>query len=66
MEKNYSLETPIRASLMEMEVNDIVHFPIERLSVVRSTASTLGLEKNRVYTAKQNRVNKTVDVTRIS
>jgi hypothetical protein len=66
MEKNYSSDTPIRATLKEMEIGDIVHFPISRLSVVRATASTLGLELDRKYVARQNPKNKTVDVTRFS
>ncbi len=66
MEKNYSSDSPIRATLKDMKVDDIIHFPISRLSVVRSTSSTLGLELDRVYSVKQNRSERTADVTRIS
>lgn len=64
MEKNYSEKTPIRATLKEMAVGDTVHFPTSRTSVIRSTTSTLSLELERRYTAKLNRENKTIDVTR--
>ena len=66
MEKNYTFDTPIRATLKDMKVKDLVHFPIARLSVVRATCSTLGLEMARKYTARQNSKNRTVDVTRLS
>ena len=66
MEKNYSSEVPIRATLKDMEVGDIVHFPISRLSVIASTASTLGVELDRQYTTKRNKQNRTADTTRIS
>jgi hypothetical protein len=66
MEKNYSLDTPIRATLKDMEIGDLIHFPISRLSVVRATTSTLGLELERKYTARQNSKTRTVDVTRLS
>lgn len=65
MEKNYSSDTPVRATLKDMSVGDITHFPIARLSVVRATSSTLGLELDRQYTVKQNRGNRTADVTRL-
>lgn len=66
MEKNYSSDTPIRATLKDMEVGDIVHFPMSKLSVVASTASTLGLELDRRYTTKRNKPNRTADTTRLS
>lgn len=64
MEKFYSDKTPVRATLAQMEVGDIVRFPVRRLSVVRSTTSNLGYELDRKYTTKHNREEKTVDVTR--
>ena len=64
MEKNYSEKAPIRATLKEMEVGDIVHFPVSRTSVIRSTTSTLSLELERKYSAKLNRDTMTIDVTR--
>lgn len=66
MEKNYSLDTPIRATVKEMNIGDVARFPIARLSVVRATSSTLGLELDRKYTVKQNGKERTVDVRRLS
>lgn len=66
MEKNYSSETPIRATLKEMEIGDVCRFPIARLSVVRATSSVLGLELERKYRSRQNREERTVDITRVS
>ena len=64
MENNYSEKRPIRATLKEMEIGDIVHFPVTRTSVIRSTTSTLNLELNRKYISRLNRENMTIDVTR--
>ena len=64
MEKNYSEKTPIRATLKEMEVGDLVHFPKSRTSVIRSTTSTLNLELDRKYVSRLNRETMTIDVTR--
>lgn len=65
MEKSYISGISIRATLKEMSIGDIIHFPVARLSVVRSTASTLSLELERKYKSRLNRLDKTVDVTRI-
>ena len=64
MEKNYSDKSPIRATLKEMEVGDIVHFPVSRTSVIRSTTSTLNLELNRKFVSRLRRETMTIDVTR--
>lgn len=64
MEQNYSVKQPIRATLKEMEVGDIVHFPVLRTSVIRSTTSTLSLELGRKYVSRLNRETMTIDVRR--
>ena len=64
MEQNYSAKTPIRATLKDMKIGDIVHFPTSRTSVIRSTTSTLNLELNRRYVSRVNRDTMTIDVTR--
>ncbi len=64
MENNYSEKRPIRATLKEMEIGDIVHFPVSRTSVIRSTTSTLNLELGRKYVSRLNRETMTIDVTR--
>lgn len=64
MEQNYSKKSPIRATLREMGVGDIIHFPVSRTSVIRSTTSTLNLELNRKYISRLNRETMTIDVRR--
>ena len=66
MERNYSSDTPIRATMKEMDTGDIIHFPTSKLSVVRTTAANLGIELNRKYKTKLVRKTMTVDVTRIA
>lgn len=66
MEKNFIPSSSIRATLKEMAIGDLLHFPTSRLSVVRSTATTLGVELDRKYSSRLNRENMTIDVTRLS
>lgn len=66
MEKSYKNEKPLRRTLVEMAVGDVVSFPIRRISVVRSTVSTLNLELGRQYSSRTNRNDSTVDVTRMA
>lgn len=66
MEKSCKNEQPLRRTLVEMAVGDVVSFPIRRISVVRSTVSTLNLELGRQYTSRTNRNDSTVDVTRMA
>lgn len=49
MEEKMEKEKGLKQMLIEMSVGDTVHFPIRRLSVVRSTCSTLGCELERKY-----------------
>lgn len=55
---------PIRDSLRNMKINERVSFPVSRLTTVRSTASTLGAEMDRVYKTTRNKLNKSIDVIR--
>lgn len=64
MEKKYSEKTPIRASLREMEVGDVIKYPVTKTSVIRSTTSTLNLELDRKYVSRLNRESMTIDVRR--
>ena len=66
MEKYYSQDTPVREALRNMEVGDKAHFPINRLSVIRSTASTLGLELSRKYQSRHHSKEGIITVTRLS
>lgn len=56
----------IRPTLFEMAVGDTVKFPITRLKSVRTQASELGIMYERQYTTKTDRVEKTIEVTRIA
>lgn len=64
MEQNYSTRKPLRATIKEMGVGDIIHFPVTKTSVIRSTTSTLNLEMGRKYKSRLNRETMTIDVTR--
>lgn len=66
MENYYSESTPLRAAVREMEAGDFIKFPVNRLSVLRSTISAISVELDRKYETKLNRPDKTVDVKRVS
>lgn len=55
---------PIRRAMREMVVGGVITYPIIKMSVVRSTASILGVELDRYYKVEQNREKKVVNVTR--
>lgn len=56
----------IRPTLMDMAVGDTVKFPITRLKSVRTQASELGMMYERQFTTKTNRIERTVEVTRVA
>ena len=56
----------IRPTLMNMAVGDTVRFPITRLKSVRTQASELGMMYERQFTTKTNRIERTVEVTRVA
>lgn len=51
--------------LRNMEVGDVVSFPVEKLSVLRVMASVLGIQWNRVYSTRSDRARRVVEVTRM-
>lgn len=57
---------PMLAQLREMSVGDVLVFPIERASTIKSCCSAFGLEWNKVFRTKQDRINRTLSVTRLS
>ncbi len=65
MKKKLGMESPIRSSLRSMKPGDTLRFPVARLSVVRSTASTLGTELGRKYSALLSQKDKCIDVIRL-
>lgn len=64
MEANTKGGMPIRRVMREMEIGDGIQFPILKMSVVRSTASILGVELDRKYKVVLNREDRVVNVTR--
>lgn len=64
MEQNYTNKKPIRATLRDMKIGDIVNFPKSRTSVVRSSASSASLELDRKYESRLNRETGMITVTR--
>jgi len=63
-EKIYDNRLPIRETLRDMSVDDIVVFPAEKTSVLRATASNVGLEMGREYKTRTNREERVVRVVR--
>ncbi len=56
----------IRPVLQAMQPGDTQVFPIERLKTVRTQASELGAIYDRVYTTTTDRVERTIEVKRVS
>lgn len=63
-EKIYDTNQTIRETLRDMLIGDVVVFPAEKVSVVRATASNVGLEHNRHYTTRTNRDERVIRVKR--
>ena len=63
-EKNYDNRLTIRETLKDMSIDDVIVFPAEKTSVLRATASNLGLELNREYKTRTNREERVVRVVR--
>ena len=66
MEKFLSETDPIKPLFKVMEVGDVVHYPISRLSVIGASASTIGIELGRKFKVSRNKVTRTVVVRRLS
>lgn len=54
----------IRPTLTEMEVGDVVAFPVIQMKSVRAQASELGVILDRRFTTRLNRQDRTLIVTR--
>lgn len=59
------IKVPVRSTMREMEVGDKYVYPIVKMSVVRSTASILGVELDRKYKVVQDRDERIVEVERV-
>lgn len=64
--KYYNEEKPIRATLMDMAIDDVIVFPVGRISTVRVTASALNLQVGRKYSTKSSRKDMTLKVKRLA
>lgn len=58
--------TKIRPTLVEMSIGETKTFHISRMKSVRTQASELSAMMDRQYTTHTDRVNKTIDVTRLA
>ena len=65
MRRKLGMDSPIRSSLRSMKEGDIVRFPLARLSVVRATASVLGIELGRKHSSTVFRHDKYIQVIRL-
>lgn len=63
--KEINRNKSLLSELREMEVNDKLTYPIERLSYVRSACVTFGLEWGRKYVTRSNRAERTVTAIRL-
>ena len=64
MAKNKELQ-PIRPVLEGMGIGASAEYPIERMDVVKSTASILGTKLGRYYSTKTIRDSRIIRVTRL-
>lgn len=64
-EKN-NIDKPILAVLRDMVVNDIVVYPISRMSSIRAMCSNFGLQWNKKFRTKVDREMGTIVVTRLN
>lgn len=56
----------VRPTLANMEVGESVTFPIEKMKSVRTQATEIGAIKGVTFKTKTNRIERTIEVKRIS
>lgn len=54
----------VRQHLCEMEVGDVIRFPLEKVTSIRSAASAYSLEWDKCFETLSDRETRTVSVTR--
>jgi len=59
-----STEKSMLSQLKEMEIGDILSFPISKMSYIKGSCSNFGLEWGVRFSTSINREQKTIDVTR--
>lgn len=65
MSNDKNTDKPVLATLRDMELGDAATFPIERTSYLRSLCATFGVEWNRKFSTKTDRIERTITVTRV-
>lgn len=58
-------DKPMMAQLREMDIDETLTFPIERMSSLKSMASTKSAEWDKDFTTSMDRKARTISITRI-
>ena len=66
MRKNFKENSPVRPNLMKMAVGDVITFPKSRVTTLRSTCATLGMEQDMVFQTRSDKQKGIITVTRIA
>ena len=64
MRRNYNETSPIRPNLAKMAVGDVITFPKNRVSVLRTTCANFGLEKDMTFSTRSDKKKGIIIVTR--
>lgn len=62
---NENTHTKARPAIFALNVGESLVFPIEKMKNVRTQASELGAIYERQYVTRTNRIDRTIEVTRI-
>ena len=54
----------ISPTIKEMEIGELLEFPIENLNYIKSLVSNIGLIQKKQFTTKQNKEKRIVEVER--
>jgi hypothetical protein len=65
IKKQELINKPIQPTLKSMKLYDKELFAIEKLTIVRTTASTVALTEGMKFRTKQNNPERVIEVTRI-
>lgn len=66
MRKNFKEDSPIRPNLAEMAVGDVITFPKCKVTSLRSTCATLGMERDMTFKTRADKKKGIVIVTRLA
>ena len=65
MERICKKNSPIKPILAELQIGDVVKFPVSRASTIRTSCSCLKLEKGKVFECTTERKIKKISVMRV-